>query len=75
MVIGLRSGSLMNGATTRNRGLRSYGKENREFNGDELMQRNIANINDAPIEEGDRKFHWPLGRRLNGHPSLSNLVF
>jgi nuclear transport factor 2 (NTF2) superfamily protein len=58
-----------------NRWFRNYGKENWEFNGDSLMRKNIASINDAPIEEGDRKLHGPLGRRSDGHPSLSDLVF
>jgi uncharacterized protein len=33
----------------------------------------IASINDLPIEEGDRKYHWPLGRRPDDHPTLSGL--
>ena len=52
---------------------RSYGNENWEFDGDGLMRLRIASINDLPIKEGDRKFHWPLGRRPDGHPSLSEL--
>jgi len=58
-----------------NQWFRSYGNENWEFDEDGLMRRRIASINDAPIEEGDRKFHWPLGRRPDGHPSLSDLGF
>jgi uncharacterized protein len=54
---------------------RSYGNENWEFDEDGLMRRRIASINDAPIRESDRKFHWPLGRRPDGHPSLSDLGF
>jgi uncharacterized protein len=54
---------------------RSYGNENWEFDEDGLMRRRIASINDAPIRESDRKFHWPLGRRPDGHPSLSDLDF
>jgi nuclear transport factor 2 (NTF2) superfamily protein len=54
---------------------RSYGNENWEFEEDGLMRRRIASINDAPIKESDRKFHWPLGRRPDGHPSLSDLGF
>jgi uncharacterized protein len=52
---------------------RSYGNENWEFNSDGYMQRRFASINDLPIQEADRKFHWPLGRRPDDHPSLSDL--
>jgi len=52
---------------------RSYGNENWEFDEYGLMARRIASINDVPIEEADRKFHWPLGRRPDDHPSLSAL--
>src|SRR5262245_14429046 len=52
---------------------RSYGNENWEFNADGYMQRRFASINDLPIREADRKFHWPLGRRPDDHPSLSEL--
>jgi uncharacterized protein len=52
---------------------RSYGNENWEFNSDGYMQRRFASINDLPIREVDRKFHWPLGRRPDDHPSLSDL--
>jgi len=52
---------------------RSYGNENWEFDGHGLMRRRIASINDAPIQESERKYHWPLGRRPDGHPSLSDL--
>lgn len=52
---------------------RSYGNENWEFNEHGLMQRRFACINDMPIQESDRKFHWPLGRRPDDHPSLSDL--
>ncbi|TBW33429.1 nuclear transport factor 2 family protein [Siculibacillus lacustris] len=52
---------------------RSYGNENWEFDADGLMRRRIASINDAPIAAGDRLFHWPLGRRPDDHPSLSDL--
>ena len=38
-----------------------------------LMRRRIASINDAPIAAAERKFHWPLGRRPDDHPSLSDL--
>ena len=52
---------------------RSYGNENWEFDERGLMRRRIASINDAPIAEGDRKFHWPLGRRPDDYSSLSDL--
>ena len=52
---------------------RAYGNENWEFDEHGLMKRRIASINDLPIEEGDRKFHWPLGRRPDDHPGLSDL--
>ncbi|WP_353190867.1 nuclear transport factor 2 family protein [Pandoraea pnomenusa] len=52
---------------------RSYGNENWEFNEHGLMARRFANINDLPIKEADRKFFWPLGRRPDDHPSLSDL--
>ena len=52
---------------------RSYGNENWEFDESELMRLRIASINDATIMESDRKFHWPLGRRNDEHPSLSDL--
>ena len=52
---------------------RSYGNENWEFNEHGLMQRRIASINDLPIRESERKFNWPLGRRPDDHPGLSEL--
>jgi len=52
---------------------RSYGNENWEFDDRGLMRRRLASINDAPISESDRKFHWRLGRRPDDHPSLSDL--
>jgi nuclear transport factor 2 (NTF2) superfamily protein len=52
---------------------RSYGNENWEFDQDGLMKRRIASINDLPIKEGDRKYRWPLGRRPDDHPGLSDL--
>ncbi|TAM60461.1 MAG: nuclear transport factor 2 family protein [Rhodanobacter sp.] len=52
---------------------RSYGNENWEFDDDGLMSRRHASINDLPIGEGDRKFRWPLGRRPDDHPGLSDL--
>jgi nuclear transport factor 2 (NTF2) superfamily protein len=52
---------------------RSYGNENWEFDEGGLMRRRIASINDLPIAESDRKYHWPLGRRPDDHPGLSEL--
>jgi uncharacterized protein len=52
---------------------RSYGNENWEFADDGLMQLRFACINDLPISESDRKYHWPLGRRPDDHPGLSEL--
>lgn len=52
---------------------RSYGNENWEFDENGLMRLRFACINDAPIKESERKFHWPLGRRPDDHPGLSEL--
>ena len=52
---------------------RSYGNENWEFNEKGLMVRRYASINDLPISEADRLFRWPLGRRPDDHPGLSEL--
>ncbi|HQT31442.1 MAG TPA: nuclear transport factor 2 family protein [Thiobacillus sp.] len=52
---------------------RSYGNENWEFNKHGLMLRRYASINDLPITEAERMFFWPLGRRPDDHPSLSDL--
>ncbi|BBW26850.1 nuclear transport factor 2 family protein [Enterobacter bugandensis] len=52
---------------------RSYGNENWEFEPDGLMKRRFACVNDMPIKESERLFHWPLGRRPDDHPSLSDL--
>jgi len=54
---------------------RSYGNENWEFDEHGLMRLRIASINDAPIKETGRKYFWPLGRRPDDHPSLSDLEF
>jgi nuclear transport factor 2 (NTF2) superfamily protein len=56
-----------------NQWFRSYGNENWEFDEHGLMQRRIASINDLPIRETDRKFHWAAGRRPDDHPGLSDL--
>jgi len=52
---------------------RSYGNENWEFSESGLMKRRIASINDLQIQDSERKYHWPLGRRPDDHPSLSEL--
>ena len=52
---------------------RSYGNENWELNADGLMAHRFASINDLPIKEEDRKFHWPQGRRPDDYPGLSDL--
>lgn len=52
---------------------RSYGNENWEFDNNGFMHRRIASINDLPITAAERKFHWPLGRRPDAHPSLTEL--
>jgi nuclear transport factor 2 (NTF2) superfamily protein len=54
---------------------RSYGNENWEFSEDGLMRVRLASINDLPINESDRRYHWPLGRRPDGHAGLSDLGF
>ena len=55
------------------RWFRSYGNENWEFDEHGFMRRRIASINDLAIAEGDRKYHWPIGRRPDDHPGLSDL--
>ncbi len=52
---------------------RSYGNENWRFDDHGLMAQRIASINDVPIADVDRLFHWPLGRRPDDHPGLSAL--
>jgi nuclear transport factor 2 (NTF2) superfamily protein len=52
---------------------RAYGNENWEFAANGLMQRRIASINDLPVNESQRKFHWPAGPRPDDHPGLSEL--
>ncbi|SQJ06464.1 Protein of uncharacterised function (DUF1348) [Serratia rubidaea] len=54
---------------------RSYGNENWEFNAQGLMTTRFACINDCPIAEAERRFHWPLGRRPDDHPGLSDCGF
>ena len=53
---------------------RSYGNENWEFADNGLMQRRLASINDLPIAQSDRKYHWErLKPRPADHPGLSAL--
>jgi len=52
---------------------RAYGNENWQFDAEGLMERRIASINEHRIAESDRKFHWPLGRRPDDCPGLSEL--
>ncbi len=52
---------------------RSYGNENWAFDGDGLMQQRHASINDVSIQESERLYHWPQGRRPDEHPGLSDL--
>jgi hypothetical protein len=52
---------------------RSYGNENWEFDSNGLMFRRYASINDQPITNAQRKFDWPLGRRPDDYPGLSEL--
>ena len=51
----------------------AYGNENWRFDGDGLMAERHASINDVKITEAERLFHWPLGRRPDDHPGLSDL--
>ena len=52
---------------------RAYGNENWAFNEAGFMMRRYASINDLPLKESERKFFWPLGRRPDDHPGLSEL--
>lgn len=52
---------------------RAHGNEQWEFDEHGLMRRREASINDVAITEKDRLFHWPLGRRPDDHPGLSDL--
>ncbi|MEY4560922.1 MAG: hypothetical protein RLZZ618_199 [Pseudomonadota bacterium] len=54
---------------------RSHGNENWEFTAEGLMHRRFASINDQPIRDDERKLLWPLGRRPDGHPGLSDMGF
>ncbi len=52
---------------------RSYGNENWEFDDQGLMAIRHASINDVPIKASERKFDWPLGRRPDDYPGLTDL--
>ncbi len=52
---------------------RAYGNENWEFDANGYMALRHASINERPIAAEDRLFHWPLGRRPDDHPGLSDL--
>lgn len=52
---------------------RAYGNENWKFDENGFMANRHASINEKPIAEVERKFHWPLGRRPDDHPGLSEL--
>lgn len=52
---------------------RAYGNENWEFDAEGIMNHRHASINDVRIDETDRLFHWPLGRRPDDHPGLTEL--
>ena len=52
---------------------RSYGNENWEFDAEGVMHHRYASINDLPVRASDLRFHWPLGRRPDDHPGLSDL--
>ena len=54
---------------------RAHGNENWEFDDEGLMGHRIARINEHPIQQSDRKLLWPLGRRPDDHPGLSDLGF
>jgi nuclear transport factor 2 (NTF2) superfamily protein len=41
------------------RWFRAYGNELWEFDDDGLMRRREASINNVPIDESERRFHWP----------------
>lgn len=52
---------------------RSYGNENWAFDANGLMQYRYASINDMPLKDSERKFHWPLGPRPDAHSGLTAL--
>jgi uncharacterized protein len=53
---------------------RAYGNENWEFDENGLMLHRHASINDRPIKDSERKYHWDRsGPRPAHHPGLSDL--
>lgn len=54
---------------------RAYGNENWVFDDTGLMSQRFASINNLPIGNSERKFHWKLGRRPDDHPGLSDFGF
>ena len=58
---------------TRSEWFRAHGNEQWEFDAAGLMRRREASINDVPIRQADRRFHWPLGPRPDDHPGLTEL--
>ena len=59
---------------TEGKWFRAYGNENWEFDANGLMKNRHASINDVPIDEKDRKFHWPMDKpRPIDHPGLTEL--
>ena len=52
---------------------RAYGNENWEFDEKGIMRQRHASINDLEITDAERLFRWPLGRRPDDHPGLSEL--
>lgn len=52
---------------------RSYGNENWAFDAEGQMHTRVASINDLAIDEAHRLYHWPLGRRPDGHAGLTEL--
>ena len=52
---------------------RSFGNEQWAFDATGLMHTRQASINDIPIAESDRLFHWPLGPRPADHAGLTEL--
>lgn len=54
---------------------RAYGNENWAFDSNGLMTHRFASINELPITDEDRTMFWPLGRRPEDQPGLSDLGF
>ncbi|MEO5707368.1 MAG: DUF1348 family protein [Alteraurantiacibacter sp.] len=54
---------------------RAHGNENWQFDAEGLMEQRFASINEHPIAEAGRLLRWPLGRRPDDHPGLTELGF